>query len=97
MIARLICSSSVPAGREVDLLAELLEQRVAGVLFQLSHLRRNGGLRQMKLFCGAREAQQPRDRLEHLQLAQSRVLHLRVHRRVLQQLKPVSCSRTWPR
>jgi hypothetical protein len=62
-------------GREVDLLAQLLEQRQAGVLLQLAHLRGHGRLRQVQLLGGAREAAVAGHRLEHLQLPQGRVAH----------------------
>ena len=62
-------------GGEVGLLAELLEESDARVLFELLDLARDRRLRQMELFGGAREAQVSCDRREHLELAQRRVLH----------------------
>ena len=62
-------------GGEMGLLAELLEQGDAGVLLELPDLARDRRLRQVQLFGGAREAQVPGDRREHLELAQRRVLH----------------------
>jgi hypothetical protein len=53
----------------------LLEQRQAGVAFELPHLRRNRRLRQVQLLGGAREAQVPRGRLEDLELAKGGVTH----------------------
>src|SRR4029079_18131680 len=61
--------------RQVDLLAELLEQHVARMFLELADLGRDGRLRQVELLGRAREAQEPRDRREDLQLAQGRVLH----------------------
>ena len=62
-------------GGEVGLLADLLEESDAGVLLELLDLARDRRLRQVQLFGGAREAQVPGDRREHLELAQRRVLH----------------------
>jgi hypothetical protein len=64
-----------PCRRQEDLLAELLEQRVAGVFLELADLRRDGRLGQMQFLGGAREAEQARDCLEDLQLTQRGVLH----------------------
>ena len=64
-----------PRGREVDFLAELLEQRQAGVVFQLLDLDGHRRLRQVQLFGGPRKAQVAGHGLEHLELAQRRVLH----------------------
>jgi len=61
--------------RQVDLLAELLEERKAGVVLELLDLGGDGRLRQVQLFGRARETQVPRDGFEDLQLAQRGVLH----------------------
>jgi len=62
-------------GGEVDALAQLLEQRQPGVLFELGHLRGNGRLRQVQLLGGAGEVQVAGDGLEDLELAQGGVAH----------------------
>ena len=61
--------------REVDLFAELLEERQSGVLLQLANLCGHRGLREMQLLGGAREAQVARHGFEHLQLTQRGIAH----------------------
>ena len=56
--------------RQMDLLAELLGQRNAGLLLELPHLHRDRRLRQMQLLRGASETQILRDGRETLQLTQ---------------------------
>ena len=64
-----------PRRREVDLLAELLEQRKAGMILQLFDLDGHRRLRQVQLFGSPRKAQVPGHGLEHLELTQRRILH----------------------
>ena len=64
-----------PGRRHVDLLAELLEQRLTGVAFEKLDLRGDRGLREMQLMRRPREAQMPRHAFENLELAQCRILH----------------------
>ena len=73
MISRLYAASAARR-RQVDLLAQLLEQGQARVFLELD-LRRHGRLRQVQLFGGARKAQVARHGFEHLQLAQRGVVH----------------------
>ena len=61
--------------REVDLLAELLEQRQPGVLLQLADLGGDGWLGEVEFLGGARIAAVARDRLEDLELAQGGISH----------------------
>ena len=62
-------------GREVDLLAQLLEQWQAGMVFELANLSRHRRLREMQFLGGARIAVQARNGLEDLELAQRGVFH----------------------
>ena len=63
-------------GREKDLLAQLLEQRQAGVVLELANLRRHAGLGEVQLFRRTRVAEQPGHGFEDVQLAQRGVFHL---------------------
>ena len=62
-------------GREIDPLAELLEQRQPDMQLELPNLCGNSGLRQMQLFRGTGKTEVTGDRLEHLQLPQRGILH----------------------
>ena len=61
--------------REMDALAQSLEQRESRVPLELPYLCGHRRLRQVQLFGGAREAEVARDGLEDAQLAQRGVLH----------------------
>ncbi len=61
--------------RQVNFLAELLEERQPRVLLELAYLSGDGRLGQMQFLGCTRETQMARHRLEDLQLPQCRVSH----------------------
>ena len=60
---------------EIDLLAHMFAQRRIDRIREFLHLHGDGGLGQVQFLGGAREAAQPGDRLEDLQLAESGMTH----------------------
>jgi hypothetical protein len=70
-------------GREVDLLAELLEERHASMLFKFSNLGGDRRLGQVQLLRGTGKTEMAGDGFKDFQLPEGRMFHGKVARLVL--------------